>query len=115
MDVSQGMRILIPGIFLLVLAACSDTDRRYIPDQVLVPILRDLHYARASTYNMASSEGDSLYEDLKLQVCLLHGVSPDSLDHDLGLLLKDPKALELVYEVLIDSLESSNVQAPAAY
>ena len=109
------MRLLTLFLPVFMLPACQLESTRYYADKDLVPILRDLHYARAATYNMPSPAGDSLYQDLKAQVCLLHGVSQESLDHDLKLLLAEPEDLEQLYELVIDSLESTPAQQPAAY
>lgn len=115
MDVPQGMRNSLTLLFFLFAAACQDAERRYYSNEVLIPILRDLQYAKAATYNLTSPTGDSVYQDLKLQVCLLHGVSADSLDHDLNLLLQDPVDLDLLFQKVIDSLETTSTEQPAAY
>ena len=65
----------------------------------------DIHIAKAAVQNTSPSYRDSLFEMYFLQSCEIHGVSPDKVRADLDILTSDPDQMELIYQVVIDSLE----------
>jgi hypothetical protein len=99
----QRVYLLIFPILLLV--GCQPTDPLELADEQLVPLLADLHIARAVVANASPEQRDSVHDVFIDQLCLLHGISRDQFDRNLQRLADDPQRMEALYHEIVARLE----------
>ncbi len=70
-----------------------------------MPIFIDIHIAKAAIQNAPPAIRDSLYAGYFRQLCTIHHVNEDSLQHDMDFLTKEPDRMDRLYAQVVDSLE----------
>ncbi len=94
-------------LMFIALASCSSPGlKTYYPEDQLVPVFIDIHIAKAAVQNAPPSVRDSLYEQYFLQLCSIHQVDPDSMQHDLDMMTREPDLMERLYVHVVDSMEA---------
>lgn len=96
---------------LLLLLSCRQQEPLLLSESQLVPILADIHIARSVVVNAPTEQRDSIHFALMEQVCLLHDITREQLDHDLQLLSADPDHMERIYNEVISLLEGYQAEA----
>ncbi|MCF8236632.1 MAG: DUF4296 domain-containing protein [Saprospiraceae bacterium] len=105
---------MIRSLLLVILGLCacsSPTQKMALSDEQLANLFTDIHVAKAAIQNAPPHIRDSLYEAYFLQICEIHGVDPDTLQHDMDVLTTDPERMEPIYTRVVDSLEQIALRA----
>ena len=103
------MRILVA--LLLLWSGChSPVDELSTPRELLIPVLVDIHVAKAAVQNAAPAIRDSLYLEYFNQICNLHRLNVDSVQQDLDILTRHPARMEGYYAEVVEILDSLSVR-----
>lgn len=91
--------------FFLLGSCAPATPTTYYGEDQLVPIFIDIHIAKAAIQNAPPAIRDSLYAVYFQQLCVIHRVNEDSLQHDMDFLTNEPDRMDRLYVQVVDSLE----------
>jgi len=98
------------AILLLWIGCHHPAENLAVPKDKLVPVLVDIHVARAAVQNASPGVRDSLYEDYFKRICAIHQLDMDSVRHDLDILTRDPDRMEGYYMEVVEVLDSLSVR-----
>ncbi len=93
--------------FALVILACQPkSEPLLIPSDDLIKALADVHIAEGALLSIRPVVKDSIRDLYYSQIYEIHGITPESFEHDIGLLKLNPKLMEKVYEKVMEELNN---------
>lgn len=104
-------KYLLFVLFLTGLTACENKPSELrISEEVLIPILADLHIAEAAMQHLRGELKDSMAGVYYEQLYEIHNVNKKDFDHTMAILREDPIRLEQIYDKVIDHIAESEAK-----
>ncbi len=104
--------LLSSSLILFSLSSCQSSSSSFKLEETSVSLeaLLDVHLAEAALKQARDNERDSLRVLYYQRIEALHGVKTDDLDEVFRKLKQDPKAVEKIYEKLLEELNKKDVK-----
>lgn len=97
--------ILCWMVLLILFWRCSSgSEQDFLPDEVLVQVLVDMHIANAAVSRATTHLQDSLRYAYKEDIASKYGISSAEITANLENLREDFEHMDLVYQRVMDSL-----------
>ena len=96
----------IKFMLCLFIVACTNPQEPVLTKNELIPVLIDLHFSEAVIQSFDRKAKDSMANIYYNQVFQIHGISKEDFDQSMEILRNDPIMTEIIYNAVVDSLES---------
>ncbi len=102
---------------VLFLYSCrSGVEKTEIPQELLIQVLVDVHFAEGALLNARLSDRDSLRKLYYAQIFEIHQIRESDFENDMTILKYNPKELEQLYERVLEEIkekeEEINKESP---
>lgn len=101
---------------LLIVAACeTDKAPQPLPDELLIPVMADLHIAEAALQRLPRNYKDTVSQRYYDEVAKIHRLTRPQLDSSLHWLRARPKEMFRIYEAVFKHLEKQETEIKGLY
>lgn len=100
----QKLLILIFFCLSFLLACNTTSEQLTIPEDKLIPLLADIHFAEAAVNNVFGEQKDSLLQIYYSQIYVFHDIGKEEFEKNMSILRKNPSRLESLYKIVTDSI-----------
>ena len=80
-----------------------------LPEDKLIRVLTDLHFAEAAMTNIFGGVKDSLARTYYQQIYSIHGIDSIILQEQLTALRKNPEYMNMIYDKVVTGIEEKEV------